>query len=113
MRVWDLASGLHENLRDFGDAPNDARKATQLAFDATGARACTTPPPKGTCSFSCGADRRRFPSVSRRSESESETEPETDCEAAVQARAAARPETAGPEAAAVAAGAGVGATKKE
>ena len=105
MRVWDLASGLHENLRDFGDAPNDARKATQLAFDATGARLYHPTAEGDVLVFSCGADRRRFPSVSRRSESESETEPETECEAAVQARAAARPETVGPEAAAVAAGA--------
>ena len=83
VRVWDLASGLHENLRDFGDAPNDARKATQLAFDATGARLYHPTAEGDVLVFSCGADRRRFPSVSRRSESESESEPETECEAAV------------------------------
>ena len=92
VRVWDLASGLHENLRDFGDAPNDARKATQLAFDATGARLYHPTAEGDVLVFSCGTDRRRFPSVSRRSESESETEPETDCEAAVQS---ARGRTAG------------------
>jgi len=82
VRVWDLASGLHENLRDFGDAPNDARKATQLAFDATGARLYHPTAEGDVLVFSCGADRRRFPSVSRHSESETETEPETECEAA-------------------------------
>ena len=84
VRVWDLASGLHENLRDFGDAPNDARKATQLAFDATGARLYHPTAEGDVLVFSCGADRRRFPSVSRHSESETETEPETECEAAEQ-----------------------------
>ena len=82
VRVWDLASGLHENLRDFGDAPNDARKATQLAFDATGARLYHPTAEGDVLVFSCGADRRRFPSVSRHSESETETEPETEREAA-------------------------------
>ena len=37
VRLWDLASGLYENENaPFGFAPNDTRKATQLAFDDGG-----------------------------------------------------------------------------
>jgi len=85
VRLWDLASGLYENENaPFGFAPNDTRKATQLAFDDSGARLYHPTSEGDVLVFSCGADRRRFPSVSRHSESETETEPETECEAAEQ-----------------------------
>ena len=70
------------------------------------ARVCTTPPPKGTCSFFRAAptDDGFRPSRGVR-KAKAKPNPRPIVKQRCKARAAARPETAGPEAAAVAAGA--------
>ena len=76
VRLWDLASGRHENRRDFGRAPNDAQKATQLAFDATGARLYHPTSEGDVLVFSCGA-----PDDSARDAEGASSDDETEAEA--------------------------------
>ena len=85
VRLWDLASGLYENENaPFGFAPNDARKATQLAFDDCGARLYHPTSEGDVLVFSCLGTRPERGSgglFSSDDETEGETEETSEGEA--------------------------------
>ena len=85
VRLWDLASGLYENENaPFGFAPNDTRKATQLAFDDGGEKLYHPTSEGDVLVFSCRRNRPTRGSgglFSSDDETEGETEQTSEGEA--------------------------------